>query len=122
MAKAERISPSSSGTSQRARCCGVANRCSNSMLPVSGALQLNTSEAQDTRPMISASGAYSRLLRRVPGSSSPSAGRNRFHSPSLRAKALRSAMNGTGNCPAATLCCQAPMRGTMWASMKLRSC
>ena len=40
------------------------------MLPVSGAEQLNTSDAQNTRPMISASGAYSRLARRVPGSSS----------------------------------------------------
>ena len=39
------------------------------MLPVSGALQLNTSADHGTRPIISASGAYSRLVRRVPGSS-----------------------------------------------------
>ena len=39
------------------------------MLPVSGAQQLKTSEAQGRRPMISASGAYSRLVSRVPGSS-----------------------------------------------------
>ena len=89
MAKQERISPSSSGSSQRARCSGVANRCSSSMLPVSGAEQLKISEAQWTRPMISASGAYSRLARRVPGSSSRRPGRNRFHRPSARASALQ---------------------------------
>ncbi len=37
-----------------------------SMLPVSGAEQLNTSLAQGTRPMISASGAYSWLVRPAP--------------------------------------------------------
>ena len=58
------------------------------MLPVSGALQLNTSDDQRIRPMISASGAYSRLLSRVPGSSGFSAGRNRFHRPSAFARAL----------------------------------
>ena len=57
IAKHERISPSSNGHSQRSRCAGVANRCSSSMLPLSGALQLKTSEAQGMRPMISASGA-----------------------------------------------------------------
>jgi hypothetical protein len=36
---------------------GVAKRCSSSMLPVSGALQLNTSAAQLSLPMASASGA-----------------------------------------------------------------
>ena len=88
MAKHERISPRSSGASHASRCAGVANMCSSSMLPVSGAEQLNTSDAQNTRPMISASGAYSRLARRVPGSSSASAGRNRFHRPSALARAL----------------------------------
>ena len=38
------------------------------MLPVSGALQLKASEVQLIRPMISASGAYSRLVSGVPGS------------------------------------------------------
>ena len=47
------------------------------MLPVSGAEQLNTSGAQATRPMISHSGAYSRLVRPAPRFDS---GRNRFHS------------------------------------------
>ena len=37
-----RISPSSSGSSHRFFCSGVAKRESISMLPVSGALQLNT--------------------------------------------------------------------------------
>ena len=69
MAKAERISPFNSGSSHCSRCAGVANMCNNSMLPVSGALQLKTSEAHSTRPMISARGAYSKLVRRVPGSS-----------------------------------------------------
>ena len=57
MAKAERISPFSSGSSHCVRCCALAKRCSSSMLPVSGALQLKTSDAQCRRPMVSASGA-----------------------------------------------------------------
>ncbi len=52
MANADRISPSSRGRNQRWFCSGVANRCSNSILPVSGALQLNTSEAQGRRPRL----------------------------------------------------------------------
>jgi hypothetical protein len=36
---------------------GLAKRCSSSMLPLSGAWQLNTSAAQGRRPMASASGA-----------------------------------------------------------------
>ena len=36
------------------------------MLPVSGAEQLNTSAAMGDRPMISQSGAYSRLVRPAP--------------------------------------------------------
>ena len=67
MAKQERISPISRGSNHSLRWAGVANRLSNSILPVSGALQLNTSEAQGIRPMISASGAYSTLVRRWPG-------------------------------------------------------
>ena len=37
-----------------------------SMLPVSGAEQLNTSLAHGTRPMISASGAYSWFVSPAP--------------------------------------------------------
>ena len=57
IAKQERMSPLSSGSSQRARCGASAKSCSSSMLPLSGALQLKTSAAQGTRPMVSASGA-----------------------------------------------------------------
>ena len=53
----ERMVPSISGVRYRSRWSGVANRCSTSMLPVSGAEQLNTSEAQGSRPITSASGA-----------------------------------------------------------------
>ena len=66
------------------------------MLPVSGALQLNASDAQLMRPMISASGAYSRLVRGVPGSSALSPGRKRFHRPCWRAVVLSSSMKETG--------------------------
>ena len=72
------------------------------MLPVSGALQLNTSEAHATRPMISASGAYSRLLSRWPGSSSCRPGRNRFHRPSDRATGFSSSTTRGWRLPAAS--------------------
>src|ERR1700692_178737 len=55
------------------------------MLPVSGAEQLNTSEAQPMWPISSASGAYSRLLNPAPRNSSSSCvegGMNMFHKPS----------------------------------------
>ena len=45
IAYAERISPASSGSSQRCFCSGVPTRSSTSMLPVSGAEQLKTSDA-----------------------------------------------------------------------------
>ena len=54
---AERIRPSSSGSSHCARCSGDPYRSSTSMLPVSGALQLKTSGAIADRPICSASGA-----------------------------------------------------------------
>ena len=57
MAKAERISPSSSGCSHCSCCSGVPNMVRISMFPVSGAEQLQASEAMEERPMISASGA-----------------------------------------------------------------
>ena len=63
------------------------------MLPVSGALQLNASGAIHERPMISHSGAYSRLVRPAPSSDS---GRKRFHRPAARAFALRSSMTFVG--------------------------
>ncbi len=57
IAKAERISPSSSGISQVSFWASSPNWCSTSMLPVSGAEQLHASEAIRERPRISASGA-----------------------------------------------------------------
>ena len=62
------------------------------MLPVSGALQLNTSGAQYTRPMISHSGAYSRFV-----SSPPNAfGQNRFHNPAARASPFNASISRSG--------------------------
>ena len=85
IAKAERISPSSSGISQRSFCSGVAKWKSTSMLPVSGAEQLQASDAMKERPRISASGAYSAFERPAP---SVGSGRNMFHSPVSRARAF----------------------------------
>ena len=60
--------PSSSGLRYFSLCSSVPNSSSTSMLPVSGALQLQASDARWLRPMISASGAYSRLVRPGPRS------------------------------------------------------
>ena len=57
MAKQERISPASSGTSHCSFCSGVPNSDRISMLPVSGAAELSASGASGLRPEISASGA-----------------------------------------------------------------
>ena len=59
------------------------------MLPVSGAEQLHASLAMTLRPMISANGAYSALVRPGPHSSW---GWNRFHSPRLRASVFSSSI------------------------------
>src|SRR2546428_12450801 len=64
------------------------------MLPVSGAEQLKTSGAIGERPMISQSGAYSRLISPAPRSLS---GRKRFQRARSRAFALSSSMIG-GTC------------------------
>ncbi len=58
IANDERISPSSSGCSQRFCCSGLPKVASTSMLPVSGAEQLSEAGARWLRPVISASGAY----------------------------------------------------------------
>ena len=55
------------------------------MLPVSGAEQLNTSEAQEMWPISSDSSAYSRLVNPAPRNSSSSCafgGMNMFQRPS----------------------------------------
>ena len=56
-----------------------------------GREQLNTSGANEMRPMASASGAYSRLVSPAPCSAS---GRNRFQRPSARALDFRSSRMG----------------------------
>jgi hypothetical protein len=69
------------------------------MLPVSGAEQLNTSDAKPTLPISSAQTAYSRLVRPAPlyglSAGTESSGRNRFHSPAAFALALSSSTTGT---------------------------
>ena len=63
------------------------------MLPVSGAAQLKYSDAPNTRPISSASGAYSRL--ESPGDQGAySCGRNRFQRPAFFASALMRSVPG----------------------------
>ena len=97
IAKALRISPSSSGRSHRSCCSGDPNWVSTSMLPVSGAEQLHASLAMWLRPMISASGAYSAFVSPGPHSG---CGWNMFHSPRERASSLSSSM--TAGCACAS--------------------
>jgi len=120
MQNADLTSPSSSGMSQRSICSALPNSASSSMLPVSGAEQFSASGAiAPLRPVISASGAYCRLVSPAPyfsairpaWSSSPSGPgartvRNRFHRPRLRACAFSSSITG-GRCqiwPARAAC------------------
>ncbi len=89
IANADRISPSSSGCSHLAFCSAVPNMCRTSMLPVSGAAQLIASGAMwMERPVSSASGAYSRLVK------PEMSGRKRFQSPRERASFFRSSTTG----------------------------
>src|SRR4051794_23373377 len=120
---ADRIRPSSSGSSQRAFCSGVPNSESSSMLPVSGAEQFSASGAsQGLRPVISASGAYCRLVRPAPWSWI--GGRKRFHRPRSRAPALSPSM--TGGVPHGSSACSTSSRkrgsaGYTHSSMNARS-
>ncbi len=63
------------------------------MLPVSGAEQLNGSGPMCERPMISQSGAYSRLVSPAPNSDS---GSHRFHSPCALALRFSSSTTRVG--------------------------
>jgi hypothetical protein len=91
IANADRICPLISGSSHSLRCHSLPNMERTSMLPVSGAAQFVAVGAiLGERPMISASGAYCRLVRPAPCSP----GRNRFHRPRLRASSLRSSISG----------------------------
>src|SRR5271167_4458862 len=94
IAKHDRISPASSGFRYSSFISGDPYRSSTSMLPVSGAEQLKTSGPSGDRPMISHSGAYSRLVRPAPRVLS---GRNRFQRPAARAFGFSSSMTGTGS-------------------------
>src|SRR3954465_671324 len=92
MRNAERIFPSRIGSAHVFTCSGVPYLRIVSMFPVSGAEQLNTSGAHSTRPMISHSGAYSRLVSVPPCD----LGRHRFHKPASLAFILISSIRGTG--------------------------
>ncbi len=73
------------------------------MLPVSGAPQLNTSGAMNERPIVSHSGAYSRLVKPAPYSLS---GSQRFQRPAARAAAFISSIaGGTAQRSAFARCC-----------------
>jgi hypothetical protein len=61
------------------------------MFPVSGALQLKTSGASRLRPISSAMGAYSSVVRPAPSSSS---GRKRFQRAARLALIFSLSMNG----------------------------
>ncbi len=94
IANADRISPASSGRSHCFCCASLPNCASTSILPVSGAAQFSAVGANcGLRPVISASGAYWRLVSPAPCSSSGKlcwSTKNRFHSPCRRASAFSS--------------------------------
>ena len=72
------------------------------MLPVSGAEQLNASDASPEWPSSSAMGAYSRLERPKPFFDS---GRNMFHRPAALALAFSSSITGgTHQRPPSSVC------------------
>ena len=96
IANADRISPESNGSSHCFFCSGVANRCSVSMLPVSGAWQLMASGAiTGDHPEISATAAYSRF------DNPDISGRKRFHRSRLFADAF--SRSSTGGCACGSL-------------------
>ena len=93
MAYALRISPARRGLSHCSCCANVPYLASTSILPRSGALQLNTACAQTTLLMVSNNGAISTLVK--PGlHGSYSCGRNRFHKPSALANSRNSSNQG----------------------------
>ena len=68
--KADLISPASKGLSHSSCCSLVPYLSKTSMLPVSGAEQLNTSDAIPTAPIFSARCEYSKFVKPVPNSPS----------------------------------------------------
>mmetsp|Transcript_89875 Transcript_89875/g.257465 ORF Transcript_89875/g.257465 Transcript_89875/m.257465 type:complete len:280 (-) Transcript_89875:16-855(-) len=92
MAKAERISPLSRGSSHCFFCSGVPNRSITSMLPVSGAEQFIAKFATGFMPRISAIGEYSRT------DSWHTSDKNKFARPRALACALSSLnIGGSGH-------------------------
>ena len=67
------------------------------MLPVSGALQLNTSEAHTLRPICSLRKAYSRLLRRLQGTQARLGGGNPMLTGSCMLLELNIRQDGKGS-------------------------
>ncbi len=124
IAKADRISPASSGVSQRSFCSSLPNSESTSMLPVSGAAQLNAAGARwPLRPVISASGAYCRFVRPAPRSP----GRKAFHSSvclprsrSLRITGAEVQSHGSSSSPSCWW--KRSSCGYTWWSMNSSSC
>src|SRR6478672_9979183 len=120
MANAERICPRSKGFSHCSCCSGVPNWASTSMLPVSGAAELRTAGARRMqRPVISASGAYCRLVRPAPCSP----GRKTFQSPRSRASCRSCCSTGAvlhaqRSGMAETCSSKSGSEGTMRSSMK----
>ena len=90
MAKQDRISPERSGVSHASCWASVPYRQRTSILPVSGALQLNTSGAKGERPMTSQIWAYSTWLRPAPRVTS---GNHKFQRPWDFALALKGSKN-----------------------------
>mmetsp|Transcript_9871 Transcript_9871/g.23570 ORF Transcript_9871/g.23570 Transcript_9871/m.23570 type:complete len:236 (-) Transcript_9871:466-1173(-) len=135
IAKHERISPSSRGTSHLRRCSSVPYLASVSMLPVSGAEQLKTSLAQAQAPITRLRCEYSRLVSPAPRRSPPrlrggrrsssavSEGIQRFHSPAALASALSCSISGcTVHLSGPRLCSQrAPSAGRTLSAMKRSS-
>mmetsp|Transcript_56812 Transcript_56812/g.133784 ORF Transcript_56812/g.133784 Transcript_56812/m.133784 type:complete len:263 (+) Transcript_56812:292-1080(+) len=126
IAKHDRISPSSNGCSHCCFCLGEPKRRSTSMLPVSGAEQLNTSDAWGQVPITSAITAYSTLVNPAPivglpslSGAAKSAGTHKFHNPSALAFFLSSSRRGltphrSGPKPKA---CSFFELGKMWRDM-----
>jgi hypothetical protein len=103
IAKADRIVRSSSGFIHCSFKAGEPPTWSSSMFPVSPGEQLNTSDAHSTWPLISAQGAYSRLVMRVPVAPSGRFGMNMFQRPRALASAFNSSRNGGGKMPSCSV-------------------
>ena len=92
------------------------------MFPVSGALQLKTSEHQGRRPIISASGAYSRLLSRCPARPHATLARTDSRAPRLWHDPLACRVEASVSDPASNSRCHSTFAGRMWRSMNTCRC